>query len=156
MRSRSIALGFLTAAATTFSAGAQDEGRPTWSLKASTPSADLVGEWELSTLSGGAGASEVLSAARIAQVGVTTGSSFQLRVKLVDPAGVTTDVTGSSKLIYRPKGCMSIAANGVATVLQSAPAPWTCNPGDPVPVTIVYADQTTGVAAMNMYLFKIN
>ncbi len=107
-------------------------------------------------LSGGASASEVFSAAGLAQVGVTTGASFQLSVKLVDPAGATTDITGSPKLIYRPKGCMAIDANGIATVLQSAPTPWTCNTGDPIPVTVVYADQTTGVAAVNMYLFKIN
>ncbi|WP_421567599.1 hypothetical protein [Stenotrophomonas sp. PD6] len=107
-------------------------------------------------LSGGASASEVFNAAGVAQVGVTKGSSFQLSVKLVDPAGAITDVTGSPKLIYRPKGCMSIGANGVVTVLQSASAPWNCNPGDPVPVTIIYADQATGVAAVNMYLFKIN
>jgi hypothetical protein len=98
----------------------------------------------------------VSSAARLAQVGVTKGSTFQLTVKLVSPAGVVTDVTGSPKLLYRPKGCMSIGANGLATVLKSAPAPWTCNPGDPVPVTIIYADQATGIAAVNMYLFKIN
>ncbi len=92
----------------------------------------------------------------MAQVGVAKGASFQLSVKLVSPAGVITDVTGSSSLIYRPKGCMSIAANGIATVLRSAPAPWTCNSGDPIPVTIIYADKATGVAAVNMYVFKIN
>lgn len=146
----------LTVAFTAFSAAAQDAGRPTWSLKASTPTADLVGEWELSTLSGGANASEVFAAAELAQVGVAKGASFQLTVKLVDPTGVVTDVTGSPKLMYRPKGCMSIGTNGVATVLQTAAAPWTCNPGDPIPVTVIYADQATGVAAMNMYLFKIN
>lgn len=156
MRSRSIALAILTVAATAFSAGAQDDDRPTWSLKASTPTADLVGEWELSTLSGGASANEVSAAAGLAQVGVTKGSSFQLTVKLVDPNGAVTDVTGSLKLMYRPKGCMSIGTNGVATVLQSAPAPWTCDPGDPIPVTVIYADQATGVAAVNKYLFKIN
>jgi hypothetical protein len=156
MRSRSIALATLTFAATAFSAGAQDDDRPTWSLKASTPTADLVGEWELSILSGGANSNEVSNAAELAQVGVTKGSSFQLTVKLVDPNGAVTDVTGSPKLMYRPKGCMSIGANGVATVLQSAPAPWTCDLGDPIPVTVIYADQTTRVAAVNMYLFKIN
>jgi len=156
MRSTSVILAVLAAAAMTFSVDAQSVDRPTWSLKASTPTADLVGEWELSTLSGAATANEVFSAADIAQVGVTRGSSFQLRVKLVDPAGSTTDVTGSPKLIYRPKGCMSIGTNGVATVLHSAPAPWTCNTGDPVPVTVIYADQASGVAAVNMYLFKID
>jgi hypothetical protein len=156
MRITSVKLALLAAAITSFSAGAQDDGRPAWSLKASIPTADLVGEWELSTLSGGASASEVFNAADVAQVGVSKGASFQLGVKLVSPAGVETDVTGSPKLIYRPKGCMSIESNGVATVLQSAPAPWTCNSGDPVPVTVVYADQTAGVAAINMYLFKIN
>jgi len=156
MRSTSVILAVLAAAAMTFSVGAQSDDRPTWSLKASTPSTDLVGEWELSTLSGAATANEVFSAAGIAQVGVARGSSFQLRVKLVDPAGNTTDVTGSPKLIYRPKGCMSIGTNGVATVLHSAPAPWTCSAGDPIPVTVIYADQTTGVAAVNMYLFKID
>jgi hypothetical protein len=28
-------------------------------------------------------------------------------------------------------------ANELAIVLKSAPAPWTCNPGDPVPVAII-------------------
>lgn len=156
MHSRVLALALLAAAMTAFSAGAQDNGRPTWSLKASTPTAKLIGEWELSNPSGNARSSQVPSAAASAQVGVAKGSSFQLTVKLVSPAGAVTDVTGSPKLMYRPKGCMSIAANGVATIPRSAPAPWTCNPGDPVPVTIIYADQATGVAAMNMYLFKIN
>lgn len=156
MRSASVTLAVLAIAAMSFSAGAQSDDRPTWSLKTSTPNADLVGEWELSTLSGAATAKEVFSAADVAQVGVAKGTSFQLSVKLVDPAGNTTDITGSPKLIYRPKGCMSIGTNGVATVLQSAPAPWTCNTGDPVPVTVIYADQATGVAAVNMYLFKID
>ncbi|WP_146033422.1 hypothetical protein [Stenotrophomonas sp. VV52] len=152
-----LGLALILAAATTApSAGAQDDGRPTWSLKASTPTAKLIGEWELSNPSGGARANHVSGAAGIAQVGVTKGASFQLTVKLVSPAGAITDVTGSSNLIYRPKGCMSIAANGIATVLRSAPAPWTCNPGDPIPVTIIYADKATGVAAMNMYVFTIN
>ena len=151
-----LALAMLAAAAATFPAGAQNHDKPTWSLKTSTPTAKLVGEWELSNPPGSARASQVSSAARLAQVGVTKGSTFQLTVKLVSPAGVVTDVTGSPKLLYRPKGCMSIGANGLATVLKSAPAPWTCNPGDPVPVTIIYADQATGIAAVNMYLFKIN
>lgn len=156
VRGKALTLVTLAFAATAFSAGAQNHDKPTWSLKTSTPTAKLIGEWELSNPSGNARASQVPSAASSAQVGVTKGSSFQLTVKLVSPAGVVTDVTGSPKLMYRPKGCMSIAANGVATVLRSAPAPWTCNPGDPVPVTIIYADQATGVAAVNMYLFKIN
>lgn len=149
-------LTFMLMAATALPAGAQEDGRPTWSLKASTPTAKLIGEWELSNPSGDARANHVSGAAGIAQAGVTKGASFQLTVKLVNPAGAITDVTGSSKLIYRPKGCMSIAANGIATVLRSAPAPWTCNSGDPIPVTIIYADKATGVAAVNMYVFKIN
>lgn len=77
-----------------------------------------------------------------AQVGVTKGDSLQLTGKLVNLAGRVTDVTGSPKLIYRPKGCMSITANGVATVVRSAPALWTCNSGDPIEVSVIYADQT--------------
>lgn len=153
--SKAMAVGML-AAATVFSAGAQNDGKPTWSLKASTPTAKLVGEWELSNPPGAATARPGSSTPGVAQVGVTKGASFQLSVKLVSPTGVVKDVTGSPKLIYRPKGCMSIGANGIATVLRSAPAPWTCNSGDPVPLTIIYADQSTGVAAVNMYLFKIN
>lgn len=156
IRCGATALVMLAVAATAFSAGAQNSDKPTWSLKASTPTAKLVGEWELSNPSANAKASQANSAAGIAQVGVTKGSSFQLTVKLVSPSGVVTDVTGSPKLLYRPKGCMTIGANGVATVPQSAPAPWTCNSSDLVPVTIIYADQATGVAAVNMYLFKIN
>jgi len=156
LRSSALVLAMLASTVTAFSAGAQSSDRPTWSLKASTPTAKLVGEWELSNPSPNARASQASSPAGIAPVGVTRGTSFQIAVKLVSPAGVVKDVTGSPKLIYRPKGCMSIGAKGVATVLHSAPAPWTCNPGDPVPVTIIYADQATGVAAVNMYLFKIN
>lgn len=107
-------------------------------------------------LSGSANAVEVSAAADIAQVGVARGSSFQLKVKLVDPVGAETDVTGSSKLIYLPQGCMSVSADGTATVLQATAPPWTCNPGDPVPLTIIYADKASGIGAVNMYLFKIN
>lgn len=156
IRCGATALVMLAVAVTAFSAGAQNSNKPTWSLKASTSTAKLVGEWELSNPSANAKASQAPSAADIVQVGVAKGSSFQLRVKLVSPAGVVTDVTGSPKLLYRPKGCMSIGANGVATVPHSAPAPWTCNSGDPVALSVIYADQATGVAAMNMYLFKIN
>lgn len=156
MRSGGLSLAMLAAAATAYSASAQDSDKPTWSLKASTPAAKLIGEWELSNSSDNAREGQVPSAASMAQVGVTKGTSFQLTVKLVSPAGVVTDVTGSPKLIYRPKGCMSIAANGITTVLRSASAPWTCNTGDTIPLTVIYADQATGVAAVNMYLFKIN
>lgn len=157
MRSKGIMLLVLVAAMTAVSAGAQtDDGRPTWSLKASTPKAHLVGEWELSNPSGNAGAQKNSSGAGMTQLGVSKGSSFQLTVKLVSPAGVVKDVTGSPKLMYRPKGCMTVGATGIAAIPKSAPAPWTCNPGDPVPLTIIYADQATGIAAMNMYLFKIN
>lgn len=114
-RSRALALATLAAAATTFAAGAQNNDKPTWSLKASTPTAKLVGEWELSNPSGNARSSQLSNAAGMAQVGVTKGSSFQLTVKLVSPAGVVSDVTGSPKLTYRPKGCMSIGVNGIAT-----------------------------------------
>lgn len=155
LRSGALVLAILASTVTAFSAGAQSSDKPTWSLQASTPTAKLVGEWELSNPSANAKASQAPSAAGIAQVGVTKGSSFQLAVKLVSPAGAVTDVTGSPKLLYRPKGCMTIGPNGVATVPQSAPAPWTCNSGDPVALSVIYADQATGVAAMNMYLFKI-
>lgn len=153
-RSRSLAM--TAAAATALSAGAQNHDKPTWSLQTSTPTAKLIGEWELSNSSGSPKVSQVPSATGSAPVGVTKGSSFQLTVKLVSPVGVVTDVTGSPMLMYRAKGCMSITTNGVATVLRSAPAPWTCDPGEPVPVTIIYADQATGVGAVNTYLFKIN
>lgn len=155
-RTLALVLAMLAATATAFSAGAQNSDKPTWSLKASTPTAKLVGEWELSNPSANARASQASSPAGIAPVGVTKGSSFQLTVKLVSPAGVVTDVTVSPKLLYRPKGRMTIGANGVATVPHSAPAPLTCNSGDPVAFSVIYADQATGVAAMNMYLFKIN
>lgn len=137
-------------------AHAQGDDRPGWSLKASTPSAELVGEWELSARSNGASTSEASRAAELAQPGVTLGSSFQLQVKLVDPNGAVTHITGSPKLIYRPQGCMAVGADGIATVLQTAAPPWTCTPGDPIPLTIIYADATNGIGAMNMYLFKIN
>jgi hypothetical protein len=154
MQSQSIIL--LALSLISFGAMAQSDARPTWSLKTSVPSGELVGEWELSELSATASDSEVATAAAAAQVGVAAGSTFQLKVKLVDPTGAITDVTGSPKLIYRPKGCMSVNASGVATVLQTAAAPWTCNAGDPVPLTIIYGDQAIGAGAVNMYVFKIN
>lgn len=134
---------------------AQDDDRPTSTLKASTPQGELVGEWELSMAKDnlsqfGAGTAPGIKPTKVAQ-----GSSFQIKVKLIDPNGKAKDVTGSPKLIYRPKGCMSVTATGVATVLKTAPAPWTCNTGDPMPLTIIYADESTGVGAVNMYLFSI-
>lgn len=152
---RRLTATMLTLLAVAPGAFAQDDGRPTSSLKASTPQGQLVGEWELSMASGnlsqfGAGTAPGIKPTKVAQ-----GSSFQLKVKLIDPNGKEKDVTGSSKLIYRPKGCMSVAANGVATVLKTAPAPWTCNAGDAIPLTIIYADESTGVGAVNMYLFSI-
>lgn len=152
---RRLTATILTLLAVAPGASAQDDGRPTSSLKVSTPQGELVGEWELSMASGnlsqfGAGTAPGIKPTKVAQ-----GSSFQLKVKLTTPNGKAKDVTGSSKLIYRPKGCMSVAASGVATVLKTAPAPWTCNAGDPIPLTIIYADESTGVGAVNMYLFSI-
>ena len=135
---------------------AQSDAKPNWSLRTSTPSAALVGEWELASRSNGMAADSGPGAADAARASVARGASFQLRVKLVDPTGSITDITGSPKLIYRPKGCMAVDAGGVATVLQTAAPPWTCGPGDAIPLTIIYADAPAGVAAMNMYVFTID
>lgn len=139
-----------------FSANAQDDGRPTWSLQAAIAGEDLIGEWELSQLSSGASQQEVLSGALVSQVGVAQGAAFQIQVKLVDPSGVVTDVTGSPKLMYRPKACLTVAANGSATVAQASDSLWPCDKGAPIPLTIIYADQSAGVAAVNMYLMKVD
>lgn len=139
-----------------FTANAQDDGRPTWSLRASIAGQDLIGEWELSQLSSGASKEEVLSSALVSQVGVAQGAALQIQVKLVNPSGVVTDVTGSPKLMYRPKACLTVAANGTATVAQASDSLWPCDKGAPIPLTIIYADQSAGVAAVNMYLMKVD
>lgn len=46
MRSMALALAMLAASFSALSAAAQSGDSPTWSLKASTPSAKLVGEWQ--------------------------------------------------------------------------------------------------------------
>ncbi len=152
---RSAAIAVLALCAMTFQSVAQDDMRPTSSLKASVEGEELIGEWELSLLSSSGDESEVLSAADTAQVSITRGSSFQIQVKILDPAGSVTDVTGSPNLMYLPKGCLLVQADGNATVPQSTAAPWSCDPGEPVPLTIIYSDGASGATAMNMYLFKL-
>lgn len=135
---------------------AQDAIPPAWSLRAAIAGEELTGEWELSQLSTAASANEVVSSAEVSQVGVAPGASFLIQVKLVDPAGVTTDVTGSAKLVYRPKACLTVAADGTATVATTPSSLWSCEKGAPIPLTIIYADQTAGIAAVNMYLMRVN
>lgn len=143
-------------AITPYGALAQDDAPPTWSIRASIAGEELVGEWELSELSKGAGAGEVFSSAEVSKVGVQRGSSFQIHVELVNPAGEASDITGSAGLIYRPKACLTITAAGVATVAQSSTSLWACNKGDPVPITIIYIDKSSGVAAVNMYMMTLD
>lgn len=145
---------FTLLALLSFDAGAQTADRPEWSIRASIGSVDLIGEWELSTLLENSTSEEVLDGAAVSQVGVEMGSSFQLSVKLVSPSGQVSDITGSSKLMYRPKACMTVAANGVATVVPDANALWACEKGDPIPLTIIYADPSSKIATMNVYLLR--
>lgn len=152
---RSAALALLVLGTLTFQSVAQSDVRPTSSLKASIQGEELIGEWELSSLSGSADENEVLSAADTAKVSITRGSSFQIQVKILDPAGSVQDVTGSPNLMYLPKGCLVVQADGKATVPQSIAAPWSCDSGEPVPLTIIYSDGASGAAAVNMYLFKL-
>ncbi|QBG93822.1 hypothetical protein EYR26_23170 [Xanthomonas oryzae] len=132
---------------------AQNDDPPTWTIRAAIPGKQLVGEWELSKIKS---QDELLQMSTSAQVDVSRGSSFQIEVKLINPAGVEVDVTGSSKLLYRPKACLSITAGGLATLPSIPSSPGTCQPGDPVPFTIIYFDKSAGVAAANMYSMKIN
>ncbi|MFW3176905.1 hypothetical protein EX530_20195 [Xanthomonas phaseoli] len=149
-------LGALLLFAISVSSYAQDISPPAWGISASMPDQELIGEWELSQLSKGASPSEVLRSTRISEVAVESGASFQLHVKLIDPQGVVTDITSSPKLIYRPKGCLTVTADGFATVSQATQPPSSCSKGAPVPLSIIYADRSTGVAAINMYLFRID
>ncbi|WP_422506597.1 hypothetical protein [Stenotrophomonas sp. GZD-301] len=154
MQSRLLTAMLLSAVA--FGVNAGDDGRPAWHLRAAIAGEALVGEWELSQSSSGGSGEEVLSGALVSQVGVAQGATFQIQVKLVDPSGVVTDVTGSPKLMYRPKACLTVAANGSATVAQAPDSLWPCDKGAPIPLTIIYADQSAGVAAINMYLMKVD
>ncbi|MEA9588185.1 hypothetical protein VC279_14655 [Xanthomonas sp. WHRI 10064A] len=143
---------FLLFGAIPVGVSAQNDAPPTWTIRASIPGKQLVGEWELSKIKS---QDELLQAATSAQVEVNRGSSFQLEVKIVNPAGVETDVTGSSKLLYRPKACLNVTASGMATLPSIPSSPGTCLPGDPVPFTIIYLDKSAGIAAANMYSMKI-
>lgn len=152
MQSRMMIMLFLMALA--FGSSAQSDERPDWSIRASIGNVDLIGEWELSELLSDASSEEVLAGAAVSQVGVKRNSSFQVNVQLVSPNGAVTDITGSSKLMYRPKACMTVASNGVATVVPGENSLWTCEKGDPIPLTIIYADPTSKVVAMNIYLLQ--
>ncbi|AUI08766.1 hypothetical protein EF148_06205 [Stenotrophomonas maltophilia] len=137
-----------------FGAMAQYDQRPTWSLKTSLQGRELVGEWELSKAPiTGDGAN--VKAAALAATRVKAGSTMQFRVKLIDPSGVATDITGSNKLTYMPKGCLTFTQDGKATVSKTSTPPWSCNKGDPVMLTIIYADNGTKQTAVNMYLLTI-
>ncbi|QJD66449.1 hypothetical protein HG421_01015 [Xanthomonas campestris pv. badrii] len=132
---------------------AQNDVPPTWTIRAAIPGKQLLGEWELAKITS---QDELMRQAAAAQVGVSRGSSFQIEVKLVNPAGVEMDVTGSSKLLYRPKACLIVTAGGLATLPSIPSSPGTCQPGDPVPFTIIYFDKSAGIAAANMYSMKID
>lgn len=135
---------------------AQDTGLPpTWSLKAKVNGVDLVGDWELARIRATNGDAVADQAAANSQVSVVKDSVFQINVDIVSPNGVNQNVSGSPNLIYRPQGCLSISANGVATVATAPSRRWTCNAGDVIPLTIVYKDTSTMISAMNMYLLKI-
>jgi|SRR5690606_7118122 len=137
-------------------AQSQDSGAPpTWSLEARINGVELVGDWELGRIRGIEGDAAADQAADSSEVSVAKNSSFQISVDLLNPTGTRQDVTGSSNLIYRPQGCLSITSAGVATVATASSPRWTCNAGDVIPLTIVYKDEANGVAAMNMYLLKI-
>ncbi|PKM31123.1 MAG: hypothetical protein CVV07_02885 [Gammaproteobacteria bacterium HGW-Gammaproteobacteria-11] len=155
MRSQTIATLALALVVST-AALAQDAGAPpAWTLKARIEGVEMVGDWELARIRATSGDSAADNAADTSQIAVAKDSTFQIGVDIVDAAGVRQDVSGSPKLIYRPQGCLSVNSVGVATV-ATAPSPrWTCNVGDVIPLTIVYKEDATNVAAMNMYLLKI-
>lgn len=138
-----------------FGAAAQEDQLPTWSLKASLGGKELVGEWELSKMPIVGDGENVKAAALASSTGVIAGSTVQFQIKLIDPDGVSTDITGSNKLTYLPKGCLVFAPNGKATVSQTSTPPWSCDKGDPVLLSIIYEDDVTNQAAINMYLLRI-
>lgn len=125
---------------------------PSWTLKARINGVELVGEWELDDIPGEATADAATAAA---VVRVDKDSTFQLGVDLLDPNGARQDVSGSTKLMYRSLGCLTITSAGVATVAAPPSSRWSCDAGGLIPLTIIYKDEASGVAAINMYLFKI-
>ncbi len=145
----------LSLALGSFGAMAQEDQRPTWSLKTSLQGKELIGEWELSSMPATSNSASLRAAALAAPTGVKSGSTVQFRVKLVDPNGVVTDVTGSNKLRYMPKGCLAFTPDGKATVSKTSTPPWSCSKGDPVMLSIIYADDVTKQAAVNMYVLTI-
>lgn len=138
-----------------FNAAAQDDAPPTWSLKASLQGKELTGEWELSKIPIEGDGENVKAAARAAISGVKAGSTVQFQIKLIAPNGVTTDITGSNKLIYQPMGCLDFTPDGKAKVATASTPPWSCDKGDPVLLSIIYSDDVTNQAAINMYMLRI-
>lgn len=139
-----------------FSTRAQDNGLPpTWSLKVQINGFELVGDWELARIRANNGDAAADQAAEKSQTSVTKNSTFQINVDILSPNGTRQNVSGSPNLIYRAQGCLSISTNGVATVTTPPSPRWTCNVGDVIPLTIVYKDASAMIAAMNMYLLKI-
>lgn len=150
---RSKTLGLLLACA--LASSASQGGPPAWNLKARINGVELVGEFELAQIRATQSAAAADQAVADAEFPVAAGASFNISVDLVNPQGTRQDVTGSPKLIYRPNGCLTISSNGQATVSAPPSSQWTCNSGDVIPLTIIHKDETADVAAMNMYLLKI-
>lgn len=101
----------------------------TWGLQASIAGEELTGAWGLSQVSSAVNRREVLAGAEVSQVGVVLGTYFPIQVKLVDPVGTVMGVTGSAKILCRPKACLTVTVGGTATVAESPTSLWACEKG---------------------------
>ena len=78
-----------------------------------------------------------------------TARGFQLVVAVTDPAGVTTDYTGSLRLTYETFDCLTVTASGVMRVEPTR----SCSGSDYPELWIIFND-TDGVSiSVNEYQF---
>lgn len=152
MRRSITALTILLAATLNFNLASATE-RPTWALMLNIGGHPVTGEYELAEIPVTGNPADMINATEAAVRTVHQLSKFQLNVILKAPDGSQVDVTGSAFLIYRPKNCLRISQSGMAEVLDDAAG---CSVGDPAPLSIIYADHSRDIAAINMYLFKVD
>jgi len=151
---RSMTLATALLATTTFNPTfASADERPTWSLQLQLDGHPVVGEFELMDIPVNRDPTTLESAAASAVRPVRQLSKFKLSLFLRGPDGSLTDVTGSPLLTYRPKNCLRVTQSGMAEVLGETEG---CFAGDPAPLSVIYANHAEDIAAINMYLFKVD
>lgn len=111
----------------------------------------VKGSTELSPQMRGKTRAETDAISEAAIFPLKSNESFQLKVEVVDQPGRRTDITGSNRLRYQHFGCLTISAQGFASVVPTA----SCSGPEYPTLHIIYSDLDGKPTHMNEYLFKV-